>query len=214
MSKELHAKFHRNDRIEMFSDGVFAIVVTLLVFQITVPVLKDPKSSSELLRALLDIKGKLISFVLSFCFIVMLWVAHNIWFRTLAKTDSVVLWVNNLFLLLVCFVPFPTALIGSYPENSAAMILFGTDWALIAVVMYLVGRYCFNNGFVLRAVDHKRYKEALTVMGFILPFSIAPIVISIWYPEVSLLFYLLQVIIGVVISFRIRLEDVLASTEE
>src|SRR5689334_12610794 len=103
MSKQLHAKFHRNDRIEMFSDGVFAIVVTLLVFQITVPVLKDPKSSPELLQALLAIKGKLISFVLSFCFIVMLWVAHNIWFRTLAKTDSVVLWVNNLFLLLVCF---------------------------------------------------------------------------------------------------------------
>jgi uncharacterized membrane protein len=207
MSKELHAKFHRNDRIEMFSDGVFAIVVTLLVFQITVPVLKDARSSSELIHELILIKGKFVSFILSFCFIVMLWVAHNIWFRTLARTDSMVLWINNLFLLLVCFVPFPTALIGSYPANSAAMILFGIDWALIAVVMYFVGRYCFNKGFVLQGVDRKRYKEALAVMGIILPFSVVPIAISIWYPEVALLFYLLQVIAGIIINFQIRVED-------
>jgi uncharacterized membrane protein len=135
MSSEFHQQFHKNTRIEAFSDGVFSIVLTLLVLDLRTPKLQSPGSSAELWQDLFTMRSQIFSFLLSFIFVIMLWVAHNIWFRTLEKTDSVVLWVNNFFLLLVCFIPFPTSLIGSYPGNSVAMIVFGTDWILIAVVM-------------------------------------------------------------------------------
>src|SRR5882672_4753950 len=119
MPTEFHEQFHKNSRIEQLSDGIFSIVMTLLVFVLQTPKLKTPDSTRELIQSLVDMKGSFFSFILSFLFVVMLWVAHNIWFRTLVRTDSVVLWVNNIFLLLVCFIPFPTSLIGAYPENPA-----------------------------------------------------------------------------------------------
>lgn len=207
MSKNFHEEFHKNQRIEMFSDAVFAIVVTLLVLELRTPALHDENSTTELFSALLAMKQKFISFALSFLFVVMLWVAHNIWYRSLVRTDTTVMWINNLFLLLVCFIPFPTALIGEYPGNATAMILFGIDWSLIGVVMWIVGRYCFKSGFVSEHVDHVRYGEAIRIMGFMLPFGAVPIVIAWYHPLFSLSIYLLMLVVGIIISFRIRLSE-------
>lgn len=207
MSEKFHEKFHKNGRIEMFSDGVFAIVVTLLVLELRTPALHDENSTVELFSALVAMKQKFISFVLSFLFVVMLWVAHNIWYRSLERTDTTVMWINNLFLLLVCFIPFPTALIGEYPGNAAAMILFGVDWSLIGIVMWIVGRYCFKSGFVSEHVDHVRYGEAITIMGFMLPLGAIPIYIAWYHPLISLSIYLTMMVVGIVISFRIKLTN-------
>ena len=208
MAKEFHEEFHKNERIVMFSDGVFAIVVTLLVLELRVPPITDELSSVELLTALIAMKQKFISFVLSFLFVVMLWVSHNIWFRTLVKTNTTVMWLNNLFLLLVCFIPFPTALIGEYPGNSTAMIIFGINWMLIGIVMWYVGRYCFHAGFVSQHVDYKRYGEAIRIMGFLLATNIIPIFIAYYYPLVSLGIYICFNLTGIYVSFRIRLSKV------
>ena len=205
MPSEFHQQFHKNSRIEAFSDGVFSIVLTLLVLDLRTPKLEFPNSSAELWQDLFTMRSQIFSFLLSFLFVIMLWVAHNIWFRTLERTDSVVLWVNNFFLLLVCFIPFPTSLIGSYPGNSVAMIVFGTDWILIAIVMFLVGKYCYQKGFVSKSVDLVRYGEALRIMGYILPFSVIPLLIAWWNPMVALWIYVCQVLVGIIISFRIRL---------
>ncbi|MEO8148833.1 MAG: TMEM175 family protein [Bacteroidia bacterium] len=205
MSTPFHEEFQKNERIIMFSDGVFAIVVTLLVLELKAPALTNHTSSAELLTALIAMKQKFVSFVLSFLFVVMLWVAHNIWFRTLIKTDTTVMWINNLFLLLVCFIPFPTALIGEYPGNSTAMVIFGINWMLIGIVMWYVGHYCFKSGFVSEHVDHKRYGEAIRIMGLLLPLSVVPIAIAWYHPLTSLAIYLSMIVVGIVISFRIRL---------
>lgn len=207
MSKEFREEFHKNERIIMFSDGVFAIVVTLLVLELKTPHLANEVSSAELLIALTGMMPKFISFILSFLFVVMLWVAHNIWYRTLDKTNTTVMWLNNLFLLLVCFIPFPTALIGEYPENSTAMVIFGINWMLIGIVMWYVGRYCFRSGFVSEHVDHNRYSEAIRIMGFLLPTNIIPIAIAWYHPIISLSIYICFNLIGIYVSFRIKLAN-------
>src|SRR4051794_30018567 len=94
-------KFHRNERVEMLSDGVFAIVVTLLVLDLHVPSLPEHATGHDLWLALLAMKNRFFSFVLSFVFVINLWFTHNVLFKLFVKIDNTILWLNNFFLLLV-----------------------------------------------------------------------------------------------------------------
>src|SRR3954471_22130688 len=88
-------KFSKH-RTEAFSDGVFAIIVTLLVLEIKVPHLSDHESSDELLNALSAMAPKIISWAASFFFVVVMWVQHHNLFRMADKIDYGMVWINNI----------------------------------------------------------------------------------------------------------------------
>ena len=115
------------NRLEAFSDGVFAIVITLLVLEIKVPHVPGP----ELKQALFQLMPKFFSFALSFVIIGVYWVAHHNMMNFIAKTDRVSLWLNILVLFTICIIPFPTALIGDYPKETAPVVFYG--FTLMAV---------------------------------------------------------------------------------
>ena len=200
-------KFHRNERVEMLSDGVFAIVVTLLVLELRVPSLPENAGASEMLTALFAMKNKFFGFVLSFVFVINLWFSHNILFKLFIKIDNTILWLNNFFLLLVCFVPFPTALVGEYPDNPAAMMLFGIDWILIPVMIYWIGGYALRKKFISEYIDKKRYMQSRKLIGYLIPFSFVPFFIGAFLPRVAFFIYLVILISGIVMGFRIRVEE-------
>src|SRR5262245_32814164 len=102
-------------RIETFSDGIFAIVVTLLVLEIRVLTLVGPNVSAGLRRSLLAMSPFFLSYALSFGIICIWWVAHHHFFASLTRSSRALLWLNSLFLFWLAFVPFPTALLGNYP---------------------------------------------------------------------------------------------------
>lgn len=112
------------NRIEAFSDGVLAIVITLLVLEIKSPDLHVPTSPMEALHALLALAPKFASFLLSFLFIAVFWVNHHRFFLLVRQADWGLIWSNNLLLLLLCTVPFPTAFMGDHPNNPVAVALF------------------------------------------------------------------------------------------
>ncbi|MEO6588010.1 MAG: TMEM175 family protein, partial [Pyrinomonadaceae bacterium] len=112
-------------RIEQFSDGVFAIVITLLVLTLQVPKIENEKSVFDVLNALFQLLPKFLGFVMSFFFVAVFWVAHHQFFHTLNLSTRTLLWLNNLFLFFITFIPFPTALLGEYPDNIASVIFFG-----------------------------------------------------------------------------------------
>ena len=95
-------------RVEAFSDGVFAVGLTLLVFELHLP---EPLGR-PLLPALLLLWPKVLSFALSFATILIMWVNHHGLFRNLRHVDAHILFTNGLLLLLITFVPFPTAVLG------------------------------------------------------------------------------------------------------
>lgn len=115
----------KTSRIEQFSDGVFAIVITLLVLTLQVPKVEDEKSIFDVLNALYALLPNFLSFVMSFFFVAVFWFAHHQFFHTLKYSTRTLLWLNNLFLFFITFNPFPTALLGEYPNNPAAVIFFG-----------------------------------------------------------------------------------------
>jgi uncharacterized membrane protein len=101
-------------RVEAFSDGVFAIAITLLVLEFKVPRLGHDASGADLLSALRELWPSLVAFLLSFGAILVMWISHHGLFRMVRRVDTPFLYVNGFMLLMVTFVPFPTAVLAEY----------------------------------------------------------------------------------------------------
>jgi uncharacterized membrane protein len=113
-----------NERINAFSDGVFAIAITLLVLELKVPEIPPESAAGGLVRALLESWPKLLTHVLSFIVLGIYWVGHHNMFLHIKRHDRVLLWLNIMFLMFVAIMPFPTALLSRYSEQQAAVIVY------------------------------------------------------------------------------------------
>ena len=129
-------------RIEAFSDGVFAIVITLLILEVHVPTLSD-RSIQAVLAALVGLAPKLISFSVSFFTIAVIWVNHHRFFESITHSDWKLLWYNSFFLFWVTVVPFTTAFIGSYPTQPLVVALYSFTLSLVGLSSVWMGRYVF-----------------------------------------------------------------------
>lgn len=120
-------EFFSKARIEAFSDGVFAIIVTLLVLELKVPRVPEgePVSAPALAALLLPLLPKFASWVVSFFIICVTWENHHRVLGMFRGIDHGVFWLNAHLLLWLSFVPFPTALIGDFFNNPTALCFFG-----------------------------------------------------------------------------------------
>ena len=131
-------------RIEAFSDGVFAIVVTILVLEIHVPQVQGKDVSGALAHSLLAMAQKFLTYILSFVIVCIWWAAHHNLFHVLKRSDRGLLWLNSLFLLWLAFIPFPTALMGDFPGERIAVICYGT----LNTLAGLASRSCATMRFI------------------------------------------------------------------
>ncbi len=147
-------------RVEAFSDGVFAVAITLLVLNIQPPSLSTPQllvdsALSDYLRHQLPM---LLAFVTSFATIGIMWINHHRLFLHIKRTDNTLLVLNLLLLLMIVFIPYPTALLAQqfavYPSgNLAAKVYCGTD-VIMAVCFNLLWHYAsFRNRLLSKDAD-------------------------------------------------------------
>jgi TMEM175 potassium channel family protein len=131
-------------RTEAFSDGVFAIVITLLILEIKVP---DPHSipagqvATELPHRLWELKAMFIAYVLSFFIVGTFWVAHHNIFKLIRRTDRMFMWINLALLMCVAFIPFPTALIGEYVDQPIAIVVYGLTVTASSIMLLALWSY-------------------------------------------------------------------------
>jgi len=130
----------RVSRMEAFSDGVFAIAITLLVLELSVP----EGSEGHLLRAVLDLWPSYLAYIVSFATIGATWLGHNSITHYLHGANTTFLRVNLALLLVVSFLPFPTKLVAEYlgsreDEKVAATILGVTLLAVTSLLSVLWG---------------------------------------------------------------------------
>lgn len=156
-------------RIEALSDGVFAIVLTLLVLEIKVPHIVDDSSRAELGRALLSLASKFISWVISFVTVCVIWLNHHRLFKTMRRVDNGIFWWNGNLLLWTSFIPFPTALMGDYPGNRLAVSFYGLVMLLMALGFVLMRWHLLRRDDLLGAgVDRAAFRKGTVysiVMG-------------------------------------------------
>jgi len=127
------------ERISAFSDGVFAIAITLLVLSIGVPT-----DTHGLPEELLDAWPKYLSYALSFIVIGIIWAQHHAIFALIKRTDHVFLLINVLFLMWVAFLPFPTQILGQNlgkHNEQAAMSFYAAVFVLGTLPFNLLWRY-------------------------------------------------------------------------
>ena len=130
------------NRLEALVDGVFAVVMTLLVLDIKVP---HPANPAGLVQALSQLRLTLLSYALSFVIAGVYWVGHHNQFAYIRRTDRPLLWINILFLMCVAFIPFSAALLARYPEQRVAVIVYGANLIVVGLVLYLHWWYATRN---------------------------------------------------------------------
>jgi len=156
-------------RIETFSDAIFAIVITLLVLEIRIGEVSDHHSVAAMAEALTKILPKIISLVISFITICVIWINHHRIFTQVRSTDLGFFWINAKLILWVSLIPFPTALIGEYPQNPLALALYGVIMALMALSFVLMRLHVWKHRCIHDDVDARDFKRGTTMATLLGP---------------------------------------------
>jgi uncharacterized membrane protein len=175
-------------RLEAFSDGVFAIVITLLVLDLHVP-----DSPDRLLTQLAHMWPTFLGYLVSFAFIGGSWVAHTGLTSLVRATDGVFVSLNLLLLLFVSFLPFSTSLFTTHMTDSGqrvAVVVFGLNLTLSAVVASLLARYAARADRLSRDADRAElpWLERDRWAGVVL-MSLSTAVSAV-FPKIAVIFYL------------------------
>lgn len=182
----------QKSRLEAFSDGVFAIVITLLILDIRFPEVPY-KDFAENLVLLLP---RILAYVMSFIIIGLYWVTHHNSMHAMKKTDRGFLWLNILLLLCVSFIPFPTSLLGRYPFQAGPIVFYGATLIACNLVGYIMLVYVHYHPHLANAEFGQKYLRSHTPNYIIVNgVYLLAMLIAKPYPLASYLIYILVVIL-------------------
>ena len=160
-ARELAERLHDPARVLALSDGVFAIIITLLVLEVHVPELTQGHSLNEALR---ELRPSLIAFVISFILAGTYWVGHRDLFALIRRTDRGLVWLNILYLLPLCLLPFGAGLLGSYDQEPVALRIYGLLLVLIALMRVVIWLYATNRPHLLwQRLDARQRRAGLAI---------------------------------------------------
>ena len=131
------------NRLEAFSDGVFAIATTLLVLGISIPQGKV-ESDRELALLLVGMIPSILTFVFTFLVVGVFWVAHHRIFNLTRSVDNVLIWQNNFYLLTVAIIPFPAAVLARHPFFRTAVLFYAVILLVVASQHFLLLRHIYK----------------------------------------------------------------------
>jgi uncharacterized membrane protein len=179
------------NRIVAFSDGVFAIAITLLVLALEVP-----NHSEDVWNGILRQRGDLFAYALSFAVLGRLWIAHHRFFSVLDRFDGRLMWLNLLYLAFVAIVPYTSDVLGDYGEQTPAVILYAVGMFGVSLTFSIQIMYASRAGLVKPEVGdlEKRYAgpaSFLTAAVFL-----ASIPVAVLSPDIATLMWLLIFFVG------------------
>ena len=177
-------------RLEMFSDGVFAIAITLLILEIKVPPMDSIHSVNDLVRALLHLWPSFFAFSYSFGGILVQWVIHHNTFNHLDKTSRPFLYTNGFLLLTIVFFPFPTALLAEYINTDYAMpaiVFYGIASVVNSLAWFLFIRSIQRPRRLLNEVfSNEQYNKLKSGNRFAMIIYSSTTIMAIWLPYIAL----------------------------
>jgi uncharacterized membrane protein len=176
-------------RVESFSDGVFAFAITLLVLGFQVPGL-EMATDLSMQKALLAQLPQLVPYVISFATIGIIWLNHHTMFHEVQHVEHGTLILNLALLLVVSFIPYPTAVLGRCGALRSSAVFYGAVLTLLGVVYtglsHHIARRCLDNrsrdGQTLKA---KAFRNLLGAVGYL-----SGTVIAFFSPMSAILIYL------------------------
>jgi uncharacterized membrane protein len=198
-TSETSTRWVTADRQKALADGVFAIVMTLLVLELAIPQIHGG-TNQELTQALGAMWPKFIAYTLSFLVLGVFWLIHHFLFDNITYYDARLAWLNILFLLFVAMVPFTTSLLGEYLLEKTPTIIYGIQLLVIFFMGFSIWSYGTSKHLTDTEID-KALQRGGKRMGYtyFLIITVA-IVIAFFMPLVSLIIYGVFVLLFIIIT--------------
>ncbi len=176
------------ERVKAFTDGVFAIIITILVLEISVP---PNLSEQSLAEAIDELRPEMTAWVISFLITGMYWVWHRDLFNQVRAVNRDVVWLNLLFLLPAALIPFAASVLGEYPDVPLALHAYGVVLIAASVLRWVLYAYVTRRPELLfePLSDRQRRIGALLATAPIAIYLLA-MAVATTAPSVSVALYL------------------------
>ncbi|MGH2486108.1 MAG: TMEM175 family protein [Ktedonobacterales bacterium] len=166
-------------RLEAFSDGVFAVAITLLALNLRIPGTSDLRDAHGHSRDIFAFMGSqwpsYLAFVASFLFILVMWMNHHMLFRLIGKADNLLMILNGLLLLFIVVVPFITNLLADYLQFHAALtlgenrrnqlevaVVYNGVYIVLSIFYNALWRYASHDNRLLEETAHPDHVRRVT----------------------------------------------------
>jgi uncharacterized membrane protein len=164
------ARLYGTERLTAFSDGVFAIAITLLVLELRLPELATDAPLAVFAGALQGVLPRLISFLISFFVIGLFWQGHHRMFHVIVRTDSALAFINLVLMLFVALIPFPTAVLGRYaPSQPLAVMVYAGMMVLAGLVSTSLWLYAMRHRELLASGTTSRQLTHFILRALAMP---------------------------------------------
>lgn len=185
----------KQTRLDQLSDGIFAIVMTILVFEIRIPVLYFA-NEQDLINSLISMYPLLLSYLLSFSLLFTYWRSHHLIASVFAKNiDTQFSNINGLFLFLVALVPFSSNFLGEYINYKTSIIFFAINIILIGISLYIMRQYAIKSN-TIENMPFTEIENTHANMHILLPIvaSIIAIFISFINTKIAIVLFTLAIL--------------------
>ena len=179
-------------RIEALSDGIFAIVMTLLILEIRVPNLPPNSPNVEVAPALFALWPKFASYLVTFVSLGFFWVGHHIMYHAIRRADRTLLWLNICFFMFVSLLPFSTSVLNAFPQAFVAPFFFGANLAIIGWMLFFQWQYANSQPDMVANFVSVEYRKSVRSRMLIVPVATTlTVFVCFWSVGISLTIYLL-----------------------
>ena len=179
MSTRLTDNIISTARLISFSDGVFAIAVTLLVFNLKVPEIPRADAHALLPGLIKAMVPHFITYITSFLLVAIYWTFHHRMLNLVTHIDTPFLWMNICYLLVISFIPFPSALAGAYPNERFSFIFYISSMILVGILsMLMLGYASYNYRLIskempIAIVKYLFFRQSTSLIVFFLSIPLA-----------------------------------------
>lgn len=174
-------------RLEAFSDGVIAIIITVMVFDIK---FTSPPDSVNIFSQLSVLLPKILSYLISFAMLSVMWVSHHQLFKVTAYVNNGVLWLNINLLFWMSLIPFAAGFVGASPSYWLSSAVYGAIFLLCALSFSALRLYIMKKGILKKNVNVEDQQKILSRNKYSVTLYIAGIIISPFLIPLSFLLYI------------------------
>lgn len=194
------------DRILALSDGVFGFALTLLATGIDLPALSSEVASTQFNREILSLVPEFFVYAFTFYFVIIKWMVHRRMFRVITHYDSMLIWLNNAFLLFIAFMPVPSKILVDHPTQTSAVVFFAVTHILTTTVQEAMFVYVTRNHRLVEPsldpewIRHYSLRNLAQIAVMILSIGIA-----IFNPLAAIMSWLLAFGVNIFVARRVRM---------
>jgi len=188
-------------RLNALADGIFAIVMTLLVLELSIPHLAGQVPDVVLTVSLLKLMPSILTYILSFLVLFTYWMAHHYMMSLIARNLTRTLtYLNIPFLMFVALIPFSTRLLGEYWYSNIAIMTYGLNIALIALSLLLISKYIEMSQNIRTNPEFTERDFQVSYIRTMIPLyaSVMAILISFWSPKVAIFVFIFSIMLNLI----------------